>query len=499
MDIYTGGMKNIAAGLYSAAQVRELDRCAIERCGVPGYTLMQRAAQAAWTALRDRWPVARRIAVVCGRGNNGGDGYELARLAQSTACDVRVFEIDGAARSGDAATARASWLERGRVERFDAGVLAGCEVVVDAIFGIGLSRAPDGLAKVAIEAINAAHAGSAGVLAIDIPSGLDADTGTAPGVAVEADLTVTFIGRKLGLHTGQGPAHAGQIVFDALSVPDPVHDAQMPVARLIQRSELRDWLPPRRRTAHKGDHGHVLLIGGDHGMAGAILIAARAALRSGAGFVSVATRAAHVGALVAAQPEIMFHGVESDGELLALSARAEVVAIGPGLGLDTWGRAMLDAALSMSIPLVLDADALNLIAGRGVSREHWLLTPHPGEAGRLLGLSTAAVNADRIAAARALRTRYGGVAVLKGAGSIIGGQHLRICPYGNPGMAVGGMGDALTGIAAAFIAQGLAIETAAAAAVAAHAIAGDLAAARGGERGLAPSDLIDVLRDVVNP
>ncbi|GAC1627296.1 MAG: bifunctional ADP-dependent NAD(P)H-hydrate dehydratase/NAD(P)H-hydrate epimerase [Nevskia sp.] len=492
-------MKSIAAELYSAAQVRELDRRAIELCGIPGYTLMQRAAAAAWVALRARWPAAQRIAVVCGSGNNGGDGYGIARLAQAAGRRVRVFELDEAARRGDAATARAAWLAQGTIEAFDAEALLTRDVVVDAIFGIGLSRAPQGLAKTAIAAINTARGAGAGVLAVDIPSGLHADTGALPGVAVEADLTVSFIGRKLGLHTGQGPACTGQLVYDRLAVPDSVYEDLPPLATLIEREELRRWLPPRRRSAHKGDHGHVLLGGGDPGMTGASLFAARAALRAGAGYVSVATRAAPVGALVAAQPEIMFHGVESEAELRALFGRAEVVAIGPGLGTGDWGRRALDATLSLNRPLVLDADALNLIAGRDLRRDDWLLTPHPGEAGRLLGIATAAVNADRAAAAQALRARYGGVAVLKGAGSLVCGERLRVCAYGNPGMAVGGMGDALTGIAAAFVAQGLALETAAAAAVTAHALAGDLAAQRGGERGLAPSDLIEALREIVNP
>jgi NAD(P)H-hydrate epimerase len=492
-------MTEIDRCLYAAAQVRELDRRAIEEQGIPGYTLMRRAAAVTWRAARERWPQARSVCVVAGSGNNGGDGYELARLAQQAGCSVRVCAVDARIPQGDAATARAAWLEVGTIETFAEGAaFDGAELLVDAIFGTGLSRPPQGLAQAAIEAIAAARRAGAGVLALDLPSGLQADSGAVPGSAVRADLTVTFIGRKLGLHTGQGPACCGHIVFDRLGVPDAVYESMAPLASLAEPQQLCAWLPPRPRTAHKGDNGHVLIVGGEAGTSGAALLAARAALRAGAGLVSVATRAAHAAVLTAAQPELMSRGVESAGELQTLIGRADVVAIGPGLGQGDWGRMACDEVFASGKPLVVDADALNLLAHRPQRRERWLLTPHPGEAGRLLGLSTAEVQADRVAAARALQQRYGGTVVLKGAGSLVQGAALSLCPYGNPGMGAGGMGDALTGIAAAFLAQGLDAEAAANAAVLAHALAGDRAAAAG-ERGLTPSDLIDSLRAVVNP
>ncbi len=488
-------MESIARRLYSAAQLRELERRAIADCG--GHELMQRAAAAAWRVLRDRWPQARRIAVFCGHGNNGGDGYELARLAQVAGFAVQVFELDDLPRHGDAMLARTAWLAQGSVERWSEGV-GQAEVVVDAIFGIGLSRAPEGKTRAAIETINAAAAHGVGVLAIDLPSGLMADTGAAPGVVVRADVTVTFIGRKFGLHTGQGPAFAGEVLFDPLNSARAAYENLVPVASLTDAEDLRDWLPRRRRAAHKGDHGHVLLIGGDHGMAGAILIAAGAALRSGAGLVTIATRAAHASFLAAAQPELMCQGVESEAELLPLLESADVVAIGPGLGQRDWGRMACNLALAATQPNVIDADALNLLALNPQRSDNWVLTPHPGEAARLLGTVTARVQADRCAAAAALKKRYGGIAVLKGAGTLVRGEHLRVCPYGNPGMGTGGMGDALTGVIAAFIGQKMSLEDAAVAGVTAHALAGDRAA-RDGERGLAASDLIAALRVVVNP
>jgi hydroxyethylthiazole kinase-like uncharacterized protein yjeF len=500
-DTYTSRMtEELTFRLYSAAQTRELDRRAIQEHGIAGYALMQRAAAAAWRAARARWPQARSVAVVCGPGNNGGDGYEVARLAKADGCAVRVAAYGSAPQRGEAAAARAAWQREGPIEdaaALDAGFFA-AEIIVDGLFGSGLARAPEGGARTLIERINAARAHGARVLALDLPSGLHADTGAAPGVAVRADLTVTFIGRKFGLYTGAGAELCGQIVFDDLGVPPAVYADLEPVAELLVAQALARVLPRRPRSAHKGEHGHVLVVGGETGLCGAALLCARAALRSGAGLVSVATRAVHAAALAAAQPEAMCRGVESQSDLAPLLARASVLALGPGLGQGAWGRLVYEAALAAGKPLVVDADALNWLAQFPQWREDWILTPHPGEAARLLGSSAAAVQADRRAAARALRERYGGVVVLKGAGSLIQGQTLAVCPYGNPGMATGGMGDALTGIVAALLAQGLALETAARTGVLAHALAGDRAAGQG-ERGLLVSDLIEALRVVVNP
>ncbi|MDE2148381.1 MAG: NAD(P)H-hydrate dehydratase [Gammaproteobacteria bacterium] len=536
-------MNDPSTALYAAAQVRELDRRAIAVHGIAGGELMRRAAAAAWGAVRRRWPHVRRVAVICGSGNNGGDGYALARLAVADGCQVQVYAVAPPAPGSDAERACAAWRAVGGEVRpwdEDTGVtLARAELVVDALFGTGLSRAPQGSAQRAIEAINAvggegprfatpgcgdperpAREGRAGVershrrcaadggyetyksakvLALDLPSGLFADTGAAPGAAVSADLTVTFIAPKLGLYTGAGPRLCGEIRFESLDVPAAIYEGIEPAARLAGRDDLRRWLPPRARDGHKGRYGYVLVIGGEHGMAGAALLAARAALRAGAGLVSVATRHAHAHVMVAAQPEAMWRGVESAGELAPLLEHADVVALGPGLGRDAWGKAMLAAVIDAP-RLVVDADALNLLAERPRRRNDWVLTPHPGEAARLLGCDTAAVQADRPAALRALAQRYGGTPLLKGAGSLVfTASGIRVCPFGNPGMAAGGMGDALTGVIAAFLAQGLTPDTAASAGVLAHALAGDRAAAAGGERGLSALDLIAELRAVVNP
>jgi NAD(P)H-hydrate epimerase len=265
---------------------------------------------------------------------------------------------------------------------------------------------------------------------------------------------------------------------------------------------LPAWLPPRPRDSHKGANGHVLCIGGDHGSGGAIVLCAQAALHAGAGLASVATRAAHVPALLARQPEAMAHAIESADALAPLFARATVIAIGPGLGQDAWGRAMLGAALAEAKPLVLDADALNLLAAAPRALPAGtILTPHPGEAARLLGTDVAAVQSDRNAAALALVQRHGVVVVLKGAGTLVAapGRAPRIVAAGNPGMATGGMGDLLTGVVAALRAQGLDAFDAASCGALLHAHAGDLAAREGGMRGLLPSDLLPWLRRCANP
>lgn len=483
---------------YAAGQVRELDRRAIAG-GIAGAELLRRAAAAAWRELLRRWPRAQRIAVLCGPGSNGGDGYELARLARRAGCDVELWRVGEPARRGDAVAARKAWLADGGGERgYRNEPIADADVIVDAIFGIGLARPPEGAAQAAILAIDASRGRRTGVLAVDVPSGLDADRGAAPGDAVRADVTVTFIGAKVGLYTGLGPVHAGYVVLDDLGIPAATYDGVAPAAASLDAGLLREWLPRRVRTAHKGHMGHVLLVGGEHGTAGAILLAARAALRAGAGLVSVATRAEHAAALTAAQPEIMCHALEEPRKLRALFERATVVGVGPGLGRSAWSGEVWAQALTAPQPLVVDADALNWLAENPARRDDWVLTPHPGEAARLLQASNAAVQQDRLAAAVRLRERYGGVCVLKGAGTLVQGAALGLCPRGNPGMASGGMGDVLCGLIAGLLAQGLGPENAARAGVAAHALAADRAAAVG-ERGLIPGDVLAALRPLLNP
>lgn len=490
-------MQSLPAGVYTAEQVRALDRCAIERFDVPGYELMTRAGHATLSALRLAWPEARSLCVYCGPGNNGGDGYVVARIARAQGLRVHVVAVtDPATSTGDARRAYDDYVAAGGVcEDWHPHSVRLADVIVDAIFGTGLTRPVDGRAAEILQAINGA---GRPVVAVDIPSGLHADSGQALGVAVRAQLTVTFIGRKLGCYVGHGPDHVGHLLFDDLGVPPAIYAEVATARHLLDESMVVAALPPRSRTAHKGRHGHVLVIGGAAGMGGAARLAGEAALRVGAGLVTVAVHPQSSAALTA-RPELMSVAAGTCADLEHALQRASVLALGPGLGQSPWAMEIFGAALAAGKPLVVDADALNLLALAPQRRDDWVLTPHPGEAARLLGVSADAIQVDRLGAATELQARYGGAVVLKGAGSIVQTAHdgAWICDRGNPGMATAGMGDVLTGVIAGMAAQCGDLSLAARAGVLVHAVAGDQAAAEG-ERGLLASDVIGRLRACVN-
>ena len=491
-----------STGLYRSAQVRALDRAAIDDHGIDGYGLMQQAAAAALQALRARWPQARRVVVVAGTGNNGGDGFDLARQALVAGLDPVVCLVGDEQRivdrGGEAAQALAAWRATSEpIHALHSKWLSDADVIVDAVLGSGLNGAVRDVQATAIQAINAS---AAPVLALDIPSGLDGDTGELRGVAVGAELTVSFIGQTVGLFVGQGAALVGEVVHAPLDIPEAVHASQTPQAHRLSAHSLRA-LPKRKAAAHKGQHGHVLVVGGNFGMPGAAILAMQAALRAGCGLVTVATRPEHLSAVVTAQPEAMVSVVETADDLDTALDAASVVAIGPGLGQDAWASTLLRRVTDAGLPMVVDADALNLLA----LQQSWplnnaVITPHPGEGARLLGCDTALIQHDRCAAVRRLAALTSAVAVLKGQGSLIadGDQPPALCTAGNPGMAVGGMGDVLTGVIVSLIAQGLEISEAARLGVLAHAMAGDRAAVAG-QCGLLPSDVIAELRSVLNP
>ncbi len=479
--------------LYSAAQTRQLDKIAIEREGIAGYTLMQNAGKAAFMLLRSRWPRARRVTVVCGPGNNGGDGYVVARLAHEAGLDTTVVALADRGRlRGDALKACQDWEAIGLgVVPFSETQLKGSDVIVDALFGTGLERKIGDEWCKTIEVINAPP--RIPVLAVDIPSGLHADSGRPLGAVVHADVTITFVGLKTGLFTGEGPDHCGEIVFNDLGVPSEVYAAVTPVARRLTARSLIGLFRRRRRSAHKGDLGHVAVIGGAEGMPGAVRLAGEAAYRAGAGLVTVATHPAHAADINCTRPELLVCAIEDARTLRAALQRATVIAVGPGLGQGDWGRMVLAVALESSVPKVVDADALNILAAEPDRRDDWILTPHPGEAARLLGITSVQVQAQRLDAVRALCERFGGVCVLKGAGTLIADSaegSIWLCDAGNPGMASGGVGDVLTGLVAALLAQGLQSLAAARLGVWTHAVAGDDAAAQAGEIGLVASDLM---------
>jgi len=487
-------MQNLPIKLYRAAQVRELDRIAIQERGIPGFELMSRAGHEVFLCIKKQWSGVRSVVVFCGSGNNAGDGYIIAKLALDAGLEVCVYAVsDPEKLNGDALTAYRQYIQaNGKVSLFQAGHPLNADVLVDALLGTGLDRPVTGLYADAIQAINDY---SAPVIAVDIPSGLNADTGTVMGCAVKADCTVTFIGLKQGLFTGQAAEYCGEIGYADLGVPADVFDVLQATATRVVKTA---W-PRRNRCAHKGNCGHVLIVGGELGYSGAARMAGEAALRVGSGLVSIATRAEHAGLMNLNRPELMCHGVETAVQLSALLEKVDVVVVGPGLGQSAWAKALFNAAIVSGKPLVIDADGLNLLANSPTTNPDWILTPHPGEAARLLNRSTADVQQDRFAAVLSLQGRYGGVAILKGAGTLIASeQALAVSNTGNPGMASGGMGDVLAGVIAGLLAQGLSLQDAARQGVYNHGLAADLATEKDGERGLLASDLMPYLRQLVN-
>ena len=492
--------KALPYALYRAEQVAAFDAAAIEEYGIAGEVLMERAGNAAFNTLHRRWPGARHITVLTGVGNNAGDGFVIARLALECGLDVSVLQLGERAKlTGDAALNARRYAELGGQWLPFTSLPNHTDVIVDAVLGTGLQREVSGQWAVALESVNQ-H--PAPVLAVDIPSGLNSDTGARMGVAIRAEVTVTFIGLKQGMFTAFGPEYCGNVIFDGLDIPARIYASQLLSARRIDWSKQAKLLSPRSRVAHKGHFGHVLVIGGNLGFGGAAILAAEAALRVGAGLVSLATRTEHVASVLAARPEIMVHGVNHVEQVESLLRNCSLIVIGPGLGQDDWAQGLWQAALAANRPMVVDADALNLLAKNPGRRENWVLTPHPGEAARLLDLCSVEVMDDRFAIAAQLQSRFGGIAVLKGAGSLVSSvdaQPVAVCSDGNPGMASGGMGDVLTGVIGGLLAQGFESREATEMAVCLHAAAADQVAALKGERGLLASDLMVALHGLVNP
>lgn len=499
--------------LYPAAAVRALDREAIEGHGIAGITLMRRAGEAAFALLQANRPEARHCWAFCGGGNNGGDAYVVAELARQAGLDTRVVALKPVADlGGDAARAAQRYLETGgEVLAWEDGLAEEMaqaisqpadHVLVDGLLGTGTDRPLEGSYRKAAELMNALPVW---VLALDVPSGICADRGRALGVAVRADATISFIGRKQGLYTHQGPDHAGRRDFDDLSVPAAVYDAVPVTTRCWRAADLAPLRRPRPRDSHKGDFGHVLIVGGDVGMSGAPRLAAAAALRCGAGLVTVATHPDHAALLNLQWPELMVRAIDKPADLDDLLQRVDVVAVGPGLGSGAWADGLMTRLVEVELPLVVDADGLNWLARHDGApvRSVRVLTPHPGEAGRLLGCTTAEVQQDRFQAVRTLAECYQATVILKGCGSLVADgrrpeRPVALCDAGNAAMASGGMGDALTGVVAALLAQGETAFDAAALGCLLHGVAGDEAARRLGGPGVLASDLIAMLPTVRN-
>ena len=495
-------LSTIPRYLYSAEQVRELDRLFIEELNTPGIVLMKRAGRAAFELLESLFPHGS-ITILCGSGNNAGDGYVIAALASQARRDVQVLYVSPPEKlRGDARRAYQYACQEGvNILPFNSGAAChlpdGC-VIVDAMVGTGLSGELHANLQDVILEVNSTRLP---VIAIDVPSGLCANTGRVLGQAIRAYATITFIGFKQGLLTARAPAFTGSLYFDGLEAPRQLYSAFMPSAWNIDHSALIERLPDKEQDAHKGLSGHTLIIGGDHGMGGASLMAAESACAAGAGLVSLASRPEHTTAALVRKPELMVLGVEASSDIQPLIDRANIIAIGPGLGLSSWSEQLLQQALRTDKPLVLDADALTLLVNKFekyAARGNWVLTPHPGEAARLLHTSTAVIQQNRFEAVAEIQKNYGGVVVLKGAGTLIcDGERTVVAKVGNPGLATAGSGDVLAGTIAALLAQGLGLMTAAQLGVSVHGQAGDLLAEEQGQRGLAASELVPFIRELL--
>ncbi len=508
--------------LVSAAQMRELDRLTIEKYGTPGHVLMERAGSGATQALLDFFEKRpKRVVVVAGRGNNGGDGFVMARLLkqQGIACEVILAAKKGEV-AGDARRNLQAFLRlRGRVEEVTAPEqvpaaekrLERCDVIVDALLGTGLNTAVRGVQAALIAGMNACDVP---IVSVDIPSGLHADSGQPVGNAVEAALTVTFGYPKLGQVLYPGTAQVGQLAWVDIGIAPQALAEVAPHLHVLTRREVGGQIRARRPESHKGDFGHLLVLAGARGKSGAAVLSASAALRAGTGLVTLAGpqglipifSSVLLEAMTAPQPERADGSLRLNARVLSQTLHGKsALVFGPGIGVSVETKRMARWLLKNSqVPLLIDADGLNCVASQvamlKTAKMPVVLTPHPGEMSRLAALSTSDIQAQRLEVARQFATGYGCYLVLKGARSVIAAPDGRawINPTGNPGMASGGMGDVLSGIIGGLLAQGYAPDEACCLGVFLHGAAADTFAYQHGQAGLLARDVIDNLPDTLH-
>lgn len=491
-------LSSLPTALYTQQQVKAAELLAVSEGETTLYQLVERAGRAAFDCFTQQIGQHPQLEgmpllVLAGSGNNGADALVCARLALEAGYQVKVYllKTQGTAEFEQALSAYLN--QGGAIDSPNIEAIQQASIIIDGLLGTGVKGAVREDIAALIHAVNQSDAW---VLSLDLPSGIVADTGVVAQAAVMADVTLCFSGLKQGLVTSKARHHCGYLAFVDLGLT-PFFDAES--ATRVGGEILKSYFAARARDSHKGQSGKVTLIGGDFGMAGAIRLASEACLRAGAGLVTVISRPEHQLTVNVSRPELMFWGCELvDMEVYLRLGWAQVVVLGPGLGKHDWGYNLFKAAGLSDRPCVLDADALNLLSQEPRRQTNWVLTPHPGEAARLLGCSVADIEQDRFAAVRALQQKYGGVVLLKGAGTIIfDGKQMVVAPVGNPGLASGGCGDVLSGIIGALMAQGMDNMQATVVGVVVHGCAADLAAVQG-ERGMLASDLMPFIRQLVN-
>ena len=485
--------------LYTAADCRDIDQTVILSGGVSGYELMTHAGKFVFECIQQKFPAAKNWVIFCGNGNNGGDGYVVAGLAKCNGLDVVVYATKKPPTTDDAKTARDFALAQG-CQIFDlepdAGFsdeLADADLIVDALLGTGVDRPVTGFLS---ELVNTINSSPAVVVCCDVPTGLNSDTGSVMGCCVKADVTATFIALKAGMFTADAKEYCGQIKFTNLGIESSAYRSKKPQAKLISISSLKATLLSRSENAHKGTTGYAAVVGGVPGMMGAVLMAGKAAYRTGAGRVKVVTHEQHASQLALNCPELLTQSTEDDLQL----EQFQGLALGPGLGQTEWARSLYNQVMQVDLPLVIDADGLNLLALEKQKRENWVLTPHPGEAARLLACDSTEIQANRYEAARAIVDQYGGICVLKGSGTLIASEQriTRVCEAGNSGQATAGMGDVLTGCIIGLVVQGYGLFEAACLGTWLHATAADKLVAERGKIGLIATDLLDQIQVIHN-
>ena len=476
-------INELLVNLYDKKSIAAIEQLAITNFNMSTTYLAQKAVGACIEQLLKIFPSAKKIAIVCGVGNNANDGLQIAQKLQSMGIDVQVIKA----------------IEWTKDVQLDA------DVIVDALFGIGINRNITGVWEQIINQINNSNIP---IFAVDIPSGLDPDTGKVLGVAVKARVTMTFIALKKGLFTGAGRYYSGEIKFNNLGIPAEAYNNVVCNTVRLTNNNFINILPKRAANAHKGNFGKLLIMGGNDGMQGAAVLSGIAALRSGAGLVRVLSNSSNASSFHNAYPELQWNNFSEIKQLKELLAQSTVLLLGPGLGNDKYSKIFFDEAMHSELPLVLDADGLNILSEKFNNnfkiRENWVLTPHAQEAARLLRTDVATIEADRYAAVEELSRKFKATVILKGSGTLIKCYQgnttynpIHLCDLGNAGMATAGMGDVLAGLIAALIAQKLSIHSASKFGVFTHALAGDLAASNG-QVGILASDLLWFIKRIIN-